>query len=277
MSIISNFTAEPNRIEMFISFLQTTSKQFSKKQLEDDFSPQSGRKGTSVFTEVFKLTESLGLVKVENDLVILNKKKLHKSKVLRVIKEEIFQSEFIVKDDFAFALAWLLSQNSVESLGWSDNLINKVLNDLDDEFSDFELTNNSNWQHFIYWCIYLGFATKISIGDKTFVCPDPTKAIKNELEVIFKNNKEMKIMDFMDELSNILPVLEFGNIRKVISSSVREGLQIPDNVLSFSTSIALLRLELRNIIKLTYKSDANSLSIKKDGKNEIISHIIYIG
>ncbi|SFV65462.1 hypothetical protein MNB_SV-12-1225 [hydrothermal vent metagenome] len=58
----------------------------------------------------------------------------------------------------------------------------------------------------------------------------------------------------------------------------REGLQLSDSFLSFSTSLALLRLEKRGLISLEHKSDADSLSLQSDTENSrIISHIVYRG
>ena len=58
----------------------------------------------------------------------------------------------------------------------------------------------------------------------------------------------------------------------------REGLQLPDNQLSFSTSLSLLRLENRGLISLEHKSDADSFSLQSDTENSrIISHIAYRG
>lgn len=277
MSIISNVTAEANRVEMLIDFLKTTKKQYSKQDLEDIFSPSSGRKGDEpVFRAVYTVTDSLGVIEIENDSVKLNIKH-SRFDTSKIIKEAIFNDEFLKKDNIAHAIAWLLIQNSIGSLGWSDNIVNTVNKDLNENFTDFGLTNNSRWQHFGYWCIYLGFATKIYVAEKSYLCPDPTKAIENELANIFKNTKELVIKDFQNSISKILPVLEQGYIREEISSSAREGLQLANNTLSFATSLALIRLESRKVIKLEHKSDANSITIQNGKNNRIISHIVYIG
>ncbi len=276
MSIISNFTAEPNRVEMVIDYLKSTKKQYNKQDLEDIFSPSNGRGGSSVFREVHTVLELLGLVKIEEDLVKLNLSKT-KQTTSQIIKEAIFNKDFLERDKMAFAIAWLQTQDSIKALDWSDSIGNIVNNDLNDEYQELDLTNNSRWQHFGYWCIYLGFATKIYIAEKTYICPDPTDAISNELKNIFIKTKELAIKDFLTSLSTILPVLEQGSVRKKINESIREGLQLSNNTLSIATSIALLRLEDRKVIKLIHKADADSLTVQDGDKNKITSHIAYLG
>lgn len=276
MSIISNFTAEPNRLEMVVKYLKSTKKQYTKQELEDVFSPSNARGSSSVFREVFTVLESLDLLKTDNDFIKLNLPKT-KQPINVIIRDAIFNKEFSNKDDFSLALSWFQSQNSIKNLDWSDNVTNIVNSDLNDNYNELDLTNNSRWQHFGYWCIYLGFATKIYIAEKTYLCPDPTEAINNEIKNIFTTNKEIRIKEFFLALSNVLPVLDYGNIRIKINESIREGLQLPEDTLSKSTSLALLRLESRNIIKLAHKADADSLLITDGSKNKTISHISYLG
>ncbi len=276
MSIISNFTAEPNRLEMVIKYLKGTKKQYTKQELEDIFSPSNARGGSSVFREVYTVLEALGLLKVDNDLITLNLPKT-KQPILLTIRDAIFNKEFLEKDDFSLALTWLQTQNSIKNLDWSDSVTNIVNGDLNDDYLELDLTNNSRWQHFGYWCIYLGFATKVYIAEKTYLCPDPTEAINDEIKNIFTKNKEIQIKEFFLALSRVLPVLEYGSIRIKINESIREGLQLPEDTLSKSTSLALLRLERRNIIKLIHKADADSVLIQDGNKNKTISHIAYLG
>ncbi len=278
MSIISNVTAEPNRLEMVLEYLKSTKRQYTKQELEDVFSPSNGRGGSSIFREVYIVLESLGLVKIENDLVKLNLPNT-KQTIAKIIKEAIFNKDFLERDNMAFAIAWLQTQNSIKALNWSDSIGNVVKSDLNDEYQELDLTGTdaTRWKHFGYWCIYLGFATKIYIAEKTYICPDPTDAISIELKNIFTKTKELTIKDFLISLSTILPVLEQGHVRKKINESIREGLQLSENILSIATSLALLRLQEQNKIKLEHKSDADSMSIQNEHNNEIISHIIYLG
>lgn len=282
MSIISNVTAEPIRLEMFIEYMKKSTKQSTKNELDILFSPPNGKQNitskTSTFKDVYSIAESLGLIKVEDDIVKLSLSN-NKVSVSEIIKTAIFDKEFINKDNMAFAISWLQTQNNIQDLHWSAKIIDVVNNDLPEEYQGLDLTGTdaTRWRHFGYWCVYLGFATKVYIAEKIFICPDPTEAINNELNSIFTKTKELNIKEFFRLLSTILPVLEYGNIRNKINESVREGLQLPEDTLSKSTSLALLRLKNRNIIKLVHKSDADSVLIQDGNENKTISHIEYLG
>ena len=98
MSIISQQTAEPNRIEMLINFLRKNKKSYSKLDLEIDFSPPNGKKNSdakgSTFNDVYSVTEQLGLIEIEKDIVKLKIENL-KEPISKIIKESIFKNDFI--------------------------------------------------------------------------------------------------------------------------------------------------------------------------------------
>lgn len=274
MNIASKSTATPNRVEMLLDFIKSENKQYTKKELQELFSPQSD----SVFKDNFSVLESLGLIVIEDDIVKL-KVSPNKRSMQEIIKNSIFNDEFMYKDNFVYSLAWFLVQNSesIEGLEWSGQVNNRILKDLQENFGELDLTSNAPWQNFFYWSNYLGFSNKQDIGGKTYIFPDPTDAIFNELKFIFTDSKELKIKEFLTNLAKVIPVSEFGTARKKILDAIREGLALSDNQLSFATSLALLRLEERKLIKLEQKSDADSMTLKNSHENRIISHIKYIG
>ncbi|WP_373031952.1 protein DpdG [Sulfurovum sp.] len=281
MSIVSNFAAEPNRLEMLVNFLKSVTRGYTKTELEELFSPSSGRGESSVFKEVYSVADSLGIIELEEQdsgasLVQLNHH-LKKEPLISYIENQIFKQEFVLKDKFSFAAAWLLIQNPQNPIDWADNISSRVTQDLSNgEFGELELTNNSRSQHFSYWCQYLGFSSKVSISGKTHIIPDPTPAILRHLKSIFQDSKEVEIEKFLNVIVEKLPVLERGWIRDKVESVSREGLQRNENELSYSTSLALLRLEEKGIIKLLSKSDANVMRLNS-AANRRISHIQYTG
>jgi len=272
MSIISQFTAGPNRVEMLIDFLKTNKNKYTKKDLENIFSPQSG----SVFKEVFKVVEMLNLLTLKEDLVFHNIEN-KKQSTIQTIKNALFNIDYIKDDNFNLSLAWLLVQHPKEMISFKDNVGNRLLKDLTEQVSDIELTNTANFQHFIYWCEYLGFVNKIAMSGEIFINPDPTIAIKEELKVNFKKNITLTIKDFLIKLSANLPVLEYGYVREKIEPMLRDGLVLPIDTLSYSTSLAILRLEQQNIIALESKSDADIITLQDGINNRRISHIRYLG
>jgi len=273
MNIASKSTATPNRVEMLLEFIKSENKQYTKKELQELFSPQSD----SVFKDNFSVLENLELITIENDIVKLNMD-YKKITTYQVLKNSIFNDEFMYKDNFIYALAWLMIQDSssIEQLEWSGQVNTLIRSDLNNSLGELDLTSNPPWQNFYYWCNYFGFANKSFIGKNIYIMPDPTEAISYELKFIFNDSKELKINDFLKRLSSKIPVLELGSARNKVLENIREGLHLSENQLSYATSLALLRLEERQVIKLEQKSDADSMTLKSLN-NQIISHILYLG
>ncbi|MAC83373.1 MAG: hypothetical protein CL624_04490 [Arcobacter sp.] len=272
MSLISKPTASPNRIEMLVEFLKTNNKKYTKKDLELMFSPDSG----AVFKEVYAVVEMLGLLVIKEDIVyhnIDNKNRKNKE----IIKRSLFDIQDTKNYNFNISLAWLLIQKPNELISFKDNVGNKFLRDLTEQISDTEFTNNARFQHFIYWCEYLGFVNKISISGETYISPDPTQVIKNELEFSFKKGERLSVKDFFLKLSSLIPILEYGVIREKVNGMLRDGLSLPSGTLSYSTSLAIIRLEQQKIISLESKSDAEVVTLLDGTKNKRISHIKYLG
>lgn len=272
MSLISKPTASPNRIEMLVDFLKINNNKYTKKDLELMFSPDSG----AVFKEVYSVVEMLDLLVIKED-VVYHKIENKKNKSKEIIKRSLFNVENTTNYNFNISLAWLLVQNQNELINFKDNVGNRFLRDLTDQISDTEFSNNARFQHFIYWCEYLGFVNKISISGETYICPDPTHAIKNELELNFKKEERFSVKDFFMKLSKSLPVLEYGIIREKVNGILRDGLSLPNGTLSYSTSLAITRLQQQKIIALESKSDAEVITLLDGVNNKRISHIKYLG
>lgn len=280
MSILSNFAAEPNRLEMLVNFLRSENKTYTRSELEDLFSPKSGRGESSVFKEVYSVANSLDIFEFEEQESgssrISIKKELKNQSLINYLENKIFEKEFVLQDSLSFAISWLLIQNPKYPIDWSDNISTRIAKDLNNEFGELELTNNSRSQHFIYWCQYLGFSQKVSIGTKTFVIPDPTNIIFRHVSNIFSDTNELKIGDFIKKLSSKLPVFEDGWIRELVEDKAKEGLERNEQFISYSTSLALLRLEEKGSITLLSKSDADVMPFS-GVENRRITHIQYLG
>lgn len=265
MSVFTNkLTVTPNRIEMLIEFLKSTSKSYTRKQLQEQFSPNS----EAVFNDVFKASEILNLIEVEKDTVKLNID--NKKTTYQIIQESIFNIDSN-DDNFLIILAWFLSLDKNHFPAWDDNVSGMIDKDLNGLIN--ESLSAQAWQNFVYWIQYLGFSTQLVLGNKTCILPDPTNAIKVTLFNTFKISEEIKIVEFLSKLSEVYSVLELGVNRKYIDNHLREGLKLPDNQLSYSTSLAINRLEREGLIELISKADADVVSIE----SKRISHIKILG
>ena len=271
MSIFtSRVGATPNRVEMLIEFLKNNTKSLTKKDLKEMFSPKDS---STAFNDVFGFCQLFKILTIENDIVILKSKK--KKSNYEIIKEAIFNCDLSIDDSFLEILSWILSQNKDKLIGGSDNVGDIIKNDLNNTIS--ELISAQPWQNFIYWAEYLGFVTKLPIGNNLYILPDPTEAIRKEFSNLFKKKESYPIKEFITNISVLLSVLEFGYYREKISKSLRDGLQLSENTLSYSTSLALKRLEKINILEFILKSDANVIILEDGTNNHRISHIKYLG
>lgn len=266
MSIFSSQVGTtPNRVEMFIDFIKSHNKTLTKKEIRTLFSP---KEESTAFTDTFSFCNKFNIISLENDIVISNIEKKKNTK--DIISNAIFQNN-ISEDNFLIVLSWFLSLDKKRLPTFSDNVGNLIEKDLSGLIR--EALSAQPWQNFVYWIQYLGFSTQLSLGNKTYIVPDPTNAIKLQLEKVCQKNEEIKIFEFLSNLSNIYPVLEFGVNRKYIDSHLREGLRLPDNQLSYSTSLAINRLERQGLIELISKADADVVSIE----SKRISHIKILG
>jgi hypothetical protein len=247
----NNFTATPNRVEMFIDFLKSTNKFYTKKQLQEMFSPNS----EAVFNEVFRVAQILDLITIEMDSVKLNLNKKNNS--YQLIQSAVFDLESS-NDNFLIALSWFLSLDKNNLPTWNDNLTGKLENDLNGLLT--ESLSVQSWQNFV-------------LGDNIYIIPDPTTAIKLIIKKLFIKDKELKIHEFLSSLSNKYSVLEFGKNRKYINDYLRDGLKLPENKLSYSLSIAISRLEKLGIVELITKADADVISVEL----KRVSHIKFLG
>ena len=109
---------------------------------------------------------------------------------------------------------------------------------------------------------------------------DPTRVIRNLLPRIFFDKEVLHIKEFLERLSNMIPILDGGKYRIDIEKEMqRNGWQFTNssNDLSESLSIALVRLELLYEIKTKPESDdVNQMSLKTPFGTTDVSEISYL-
>ena len=140
-----------------------------------------------------------------------------------------------IASDFVSGTAWLLAQDIYELpkvwVGGVEDLQNAQI------ASDMKIIeNDTRWNPLRYWMRYLGFAT----GDGTAFQLDPTIAIKAELPMIFGDRSDLSAHDFITALASRLPVLDFGQYRKLVENVLsKECWRQPDKIhLSMSLSFS---------------------------------------
>ena len=156
--------------------------------------------------------------------------------------------------DFSRALSWILAQNIYEfNLG--DIKAANAIESQQITDQNFHVTGNTvPFGGLQTWAEFLGFTWR----SKTTMV-DPTRAIREDLPLVFRSEKELTAEAFISRLAVILPVLDGGKYRKMLEKKLDPvKWQKPNRaeILSTSLSRALWRLESLGQIKLESRSDA---------------------
>lgn len=157
--------------------------------------------------------------------------------------------------DFVRGVSWVLAQDIFNlPIGSAESI--ESVEGTQMTGGKFIFLNRTRWPGFRFWASYLGFAT----GDGGAFQIDPTKAIRETLPSVFGTKKELLAAEFLNSLSSILPVLDFGKYRMEVESNLDPTIwrKPTENHLSMSLSFALRRLELNQLIKLQGRSDTGS-------------------
>lgn len=121
---------------------------------------------------------------------------------------------------------------------------------------------------------FLGFLEPV----EDYRIVDPTRAIEAVLGDVFENKNQLSAKDFLESLSNCLPMLDGGVYREAIESLMMDKgwdkPQFPN--ISASLSHALFRLNLGSRITLEQRSDdVNSIAMVLPEEKRTVSIIKY--
>ena len=157
--------------------------------------------------------------------------------------------------DFVRGIAWLLTQNIYTfPTNWAGEV--ELQHNSQIKTGVKIIQNDIRWNRLRHWARYLGFAT----GDGTSFKIDPTSAIRDELPFIFNSQIDLSAKDFLQKLSQCLPVLDSGIYRKEVENHLddTQWQRTKELHLSMSLSFALQRLHINKTIALEGKADTGS-------------------
>ena len=293
MSVITSWTATPNRMKIVWDYLGTLGRRGVKveelqhlivprslrsRQVDDDEQNSGTTIGDGVITEMLNLElvsrADDGTIRIASDatrgdedvfLRLLERRLLHPAEATRYKQSA-----------FPLALAWFLAQDPVTPLEWGENYSRRVQDDCGADTRSFELTNSAGCNQFVYWARYLGFAWRLQIGRRReVVIADPTSAFSRKLPKVMKNDVDTPIWEVTSEISKLLPVLEEGAARVDVESRLIADKRRPEGHLSWSTSLALERLERGGQIVLRRLADANAVNLQLASGLRAVSHITW--
>ena len=293
MSIITTWPAVPNRLMSIYAAVYDNAEGETREKLESFFTPASLLKrganddeesSSSLFVSALqearrlKIVEEIeGRVRVTHQTSESKKRKVgdHEAAFLAAISAILFTPELAQEAEhksFMFAIVWLLGKNPLKPLIFSEAPQDMVREDLGDQWGITELTNRSNYQNFLYWARYLGFATFVGFESERRIIPDPTRALVSALPRVFGDQLTMDIDHFFGALNGVFPVFEGGEIWTQLNS-MRTDPAHAENTISMATSFALRRLAERGEITLESVADARSRILQFGSETDRVSRI----
>lgn len=161
-------------------------------------------------------------------------------------------------EDLIQALCWFLAQDPFENPLRSPIDAEKLATK--QNLAD-TLQNSTRWPGLRQWGRFLGLIE--SFGQEV---PDPSVAISYRLDEVFGKKSALTATEFVEELSQALPILDQGAIRIAHEAGWGDKMRLPtDTQLSAGLSLSLMRLEAEGRIALTQEADGISRALTGRG------------
>ena len=296
MSVITSWSATPNRLKIALRFVSTYGPAgapnevlqqtllpgaLARTQADDEETQGGSAIGNEVLTEL----RNLGMLERADD------GSLSVSSSLTDLSDEAFLEHLQAKllnpveaskhsqEAFPKALSWFLCQDPATPLSWGYNYRELVDEDCGPENGGFELRNESGCEQFVYWARFLGFAWRLNVGGRNSVIPDPTKSIARTMRNWGDSESSdwQPIGEILGKLSVDLPVLEGGSARTEIESKFAPVKRRPEEHISRSTSFSLRRLERSGRIEMNRLADATAMNLDFGSELRPVSHVKWTG
>ena len=244
------------------------------------------------WTQIGLFQEKGGNIELSHDIQVSKpKSKLSESNervyLTRIIRRLIFNEQNNQRfwdnknslcADLTRGLAFLMAQDIYELTLSSHKKVEKCESlQLDDE-SKRILQNDTRWNGIRSWGPYLGF---FWVGETVMI--DPTRALKEDLPLIFDGTETLLASDFMSRVAKVLPVLDEGKYRTEMESNLVEAHWRKPNredLLSTSLSRAIWRLKQSGDLFYEARADAvDGRSLQRSGGQDWdrFTHVRIVG
>jgi hypothetical protein len=293
MSVVTSFTAVPNRITIIWELLlKSGASGIPSEELSSLVRPVSLQKrqrdesesgSDRMFSEVIAEMQNLGIIAKSRE-AILNLTTEARGKEAVSLKGYLEQS--LLDPQLALnrnqgavaeAMAWFLTRNPYEPLPWKANFTEYVKEDCGEDARAFDLTDQARSQQFVYWAVYLGLAWRLLVKDQEFVIPDPTSILSRTLPEIISPGGTLPIGDLLEKVAKKLPIFEGGSVRDKVESLMPVNRKRPQRQLSRSTSLGLIRLELIEELKLERIHDSPAINLDTGSGLRPVSQVTWQG
>lgn len=196
--------------------------------------------------------------------------------------EPFWGSKGVRASDFTRGLAWCLAMDPIRLHGQGYKAVNEL--ELDTLPGDVEVfRNDTRWNAFKTWALFLGFAWQSRYPKKYTLVVDPAPAIRDALPAVFGSANDLTHRDFLDRLREQLPVLDGGTYRLAVEEKLLAGRWLRPNAgeLSASLSLSLQRLKFEGVIAFENFADPAAGRVTLTGRNgrptDPVSHVIFKG
>lgn len=132
------------------------------------------------------------------------------------------------------------------------------------------VTNREQYQSFVRWSIYLGFAQSVPSGGRSVgLVPDASAVVADHLAGLVP--KERPIGTVVSELAELVPAFDGGYVQRRIQADLSEPL--PDGWVSPGLALTLHRLHHGQRLRLEHRSDIAVLQLPVGATTTAFSHI----
>lgn len=161
--------------------------------------------------------------------------------------------------DLTRSLAWLLAQDIYDTDVSDHDALWELESKQIKDPNRWLVRNNVRYQGLLAWGSYLGF---LWCTDTPVV--DPTAALRQDLPLIFGQNRELTAAAFMERTAAVLPVLDSGRYRQELEAALDPASwrrPAREDQLSTALSRAIRRLEALGLLILENRSDAGDARV----------------
>lgn len=262
MSVTNTVEAVPVRLMYLLSALAEVKSGIAPDDLRDLFLPLGD--DSSVYSNPLRELKSLGFILEDAQKGVLTldpelRKRIPKggpdAETLREIMMPVLldpeRSEETGHRGFALWLCWFLGHDPTDAVTFNahpGDFLGPVLGP--DWKEQIPIKDASAMQQYFYWALFMGFATRV--GDR--ILPDPLPVIQRALPALFAGVERVEVGAFFTALARLHPVFEGGHWWEVFGDLRADAPPEPGHITE-ATSLALLRLHDRGLLRLERKSD----------------------
>jgi len=162
--------------------------------------------------------------------------------------------------DFSRAVCWMLAQDIHQFVPTSYSQVEPKALEQANSADVILFQNDTRWSGYVSWATFLGFGRSDSGKASGGFITDPTPAVVGAVKSLLPKTKDVAIKDFLDGLSDSLPVLDGGDYRQEVEGKLRPEKWKPPASTDVSSSLsrALLRLRSQGILRLEKRSDSDA-------------------